>query len=308
MPALPGQRLMLLDSASMYFRAFYGVPDSVVAPDGTVVNAAKGFLDAIAYLVSQRRPTHLVAAMDADWRPAWRVAAVPSYKAHRVAADGGEEVPDALTPQVPIIEAALDALGICRIGMPDAEADDVIGTLATTATMPVEIVTGDRDLFQLVDDDRDVTVLYIAKGFGNAERIDEAEITRRYDIPGRAYADFATMRGDTSDGLPGVPGVGEKTAAALLRSFGDLDGILAAAARSDDGFPRGCHAKLLAAFDDIPAMRRVVAVARDLPIPAIEPVIRAEPPDRAVLDVFAERWGLRNAVSRVLEAFASVHA
>lgn len=299
---------MLLDSASMYFRAFYGVPDTVTAPDGTIVNAVKGFLDAIAFLVSERRPTHLVAAMDMDWRPAWRVEAVPSYKAHRVAPEGGEEVPDALSPQVPIIEAALDALGICRIGMPDAEADDVIGTLATTATMPVEIVTGDRDLFQLVDDVRDVAVVYIAKGFGANERIDETEITRRYDIPGRRYADFATMRGDTSDGLPGVPGVGEKTAATLLRTFGDLDGILDAAAHSDEGFPRGSHAKLLAAVDSIPAMRRVVAVAPDLPIGRIDDAIPAAPPDAPALDAFAERWGLRNSVVRVLDAFASVHA
>ncbi len=299
---------MLLDSASMYFRSFFGVPDTVVAPDATIVNAVKGFLDAIAFLVSARRPTHLVAAMDADWRPAWRVELVPSYKAHRVAPEGGEEVPDALSPQVPIIEAALDALGICRIGMPDAEADDVIGTLATTAAMPVEIVTGDRDLFQLVDDARDVAIVYIAKGFGNAERIDEAAITAKYDIPGRAYADFATMRGDTSDGLPGVPGVGEKTAAGLLRTFGDLDGILAAAARSDEGFPRGCHAKLLAAIDDIPAMRRVVAVAKDLPIDPIDPRIPAAVPDPDALDAFAERWGLHNSVARVLDAFASVHA
>jgi 5'-3' exonuclease len=299
---------MLLDSASMYFRSFFGVPDNVVAPDGTIVNAVKGFLDAIAFLVSEHRPTHLVAAMDMDWRPAWRVEAVPSYKAHRVAPEGGEEVPDTLSPQVPIIEAALDALGICRIGMPDAEADDVIGTLATTATMPVEIVTGDRDLFQLVDDARDVAVLYIAKGFGNRERIDEAEITRRYDIPGRAYADFATMRGDTSDGLPGVPGIGEKTAATLLRTFGDLDGILAAAALSDEGFPRGCHAKLLASIASIPAMRRVVAVARDLPIGSVSDAVPASPPNAEALDALAERWGLRNAVARVLEALVSVHS
>jgi 5'-3' exonuclease len=299
---------MLLDSASMYFRSFFGVPDSVVAPDGTIVNAVKGFLDAIAFLVSERGPTHLVAAMDMDWRPAWRVEAVPSYKAHRVAPQGGEEVPDTLSPQVPIIEAALDALGICRIGMPDAEADDVIGTLATTATMPVEIVTGDRDLFQLVDDARDVAVLYIAKGFGANERIDEAEIARRYNIPGRTYADFATMRGDTSDGLPGVPGIGEKTAATLLGTFGDLDGILAAAATSDEGFPRGAHAKLLAAIDNIPAMRRVVAVARDLPIGPVSNTIPASPPDAGTLHAFAERWGLGNSVTRVLEAFALVHA
>ncbi|HVV76867.1 MAG TPA: 5'-3' exonuclease [Mycobacteriales bacterium] len=300
-------RLMLLDSASMYFRAFYGVPDTMVAPDGTPVNAVRGLLDYIARLVADRRPTQLVAAMDADWRPEWRVAAIPSYKAHRVAdeAKNEEEVPDALSPQVPIIEQVLDALGICRVGVPGYEADDVIGTLATSATCPVEIVTGDRDLFQLVEDARDVTVLYIVKGVGNAELIDEAEITRRYDIPGRSYADFATMRGDPSDGLPGVPGVGEKTAAALLREFGTLDGILAAAQISDAGFPRGSHAKIVAAGEYIGPARKVVAVAHDVPIGSLDPALPRKPRDPDALDTLAERWALSSSVERVLEALGS---
>jgi 5'-3' exonuclease len=307
MPVTPGDRLMLLDSASMYFRAFYGVPDSMVAPDGTPVNAVRGFLDYIARLVTDRRPTHLVAAMDADWRPAWRVAAIPSYKAHRVAveATNEEEVPDTLSPQVPIVEQVLDALGICRLGVAGYEADDVIGTLAVTASCPVEIVTGDRDLFQLVEDARSVTVLYIVKGVGNAEVIDEAEITRRYDIPGRAYADFATMRGDPSDGLPGVPGVGEKTAAALLREFGTLDGILTAAQNSDAGFPRGAHARIMAAADYIEPARKVVAVAHDVPVGDIRPALPREPHDPDALDALSERWGLRSSVDRVLEALQS---
>jgi 5'-3' exonuclease len=308
MSSRDGDRLLLLDSASMYFRAFYGVPDSMVSPDGQPVNAVRGLLDYIARLVTDRRPTHLVAAMDADWRPQWRVAAIPSYKAHRVAdeATNAEEVPDTLSPQVPIIEDVLDALGLCRIGVPGYEADDVIGTLATTSTMPVEIVTGDRDLFQLVEDARQVSVLYIVKGVGNAEVIDEAEITRRYNIPGRAYADFATMRGDPSDGLPGVPGVGEKTAAALLNQFGSLDGILAAAQISDDGFPRGCHAKILAAAGYIEPARKVVAVARDVPVDTIDPRLPSAPRDGAALESLSDRWGLHSSVERVLEAL-SVH-
>lgn len=299
-------RLMLLDSASMYFRAFYGVPDSMVAPDGTPVNAVRGFLDYIARLVSERRPTKLVAAMDADWRPEWRVAAIPSYKAHRVAVEetNTEEVPDTLSPQVPIIEAALDALGICRLGVPGYEADDVIGTLATAATCPTEIVTGDRDLFQLVEDARNVTVLYIVKGVGNAEVIDEAEITRRYDIPGRSYADFATMRGDPSDGLPGVPGVGDKTAAALLREFGTLDGILTAAQLSDTGFPRGSHAKIMAAATYIEPARKVVAVAKDAPVGDLDPTLPRTPRDADALEALSDRWGLNSSVERVLEALA----
>jgi 5'-3' exonuclease len=299
-------RLLLLDSASMYFRAFFGVPDTMVAPDGTPVNAVRGLLDYIARLVSERRPTQLVAAMDADWRPAWRVAAVPSYKAHRVSPAGGEEVPDTLSPQVPIIEQVLDALGLCRLGVAGYEADDVIGTLAMGATCPVQIVTGDRDLFQLVDDARSVTVLYIAKGVGNAEVIDEAAITARYDIPGRSYADFATMRGDPSDGLPGVRGVGDKTAAALLREFGTLDGVLAAAQLSEAGFPRGCHAKILAALDYIEPARKVVAVAHDVPVGNIDPSLPRVPRDQRALDALSEQWGLQSSVERVLAALEVV--
>lgn len=305
----PGDRLLLLDAASMYFRAFYGVPDSMVAPDGTPVNAVRGFLDYIARLVEDRAPTHLVAAMDADWRPAWRVAALPSYKAHRVADDGvAEEVPDLLTPQVPIIEAALDALGLCRIGVPGCEADDVIGTLAVTATMPVEIVTGDRDLFQLVDDERAVSVVYIAKGVGNREIIDEAAVSSRYQIPGRAYADFATLRGDPSDGLPGVPGVGDKTAAALISRFGDLDGVIAAAEVSDEGFPRGCRTKILDAADYLRRAREVVAVKRDAKLGRFDATLPATPADPDALEDLVVRWGLGSSVERVIAALASAHA
>ncbi len=302
-------RLLLLDSASMYFRAFYGVPDTVVAPDGTPTNAVRGFLDYIARLVEDRHPTHLVAAMDDDWRPAWRVEAIPTYKTHRVAGDGlAEEVPDLLSPQVPIIEAALDALGLCRIGLPDCEADDVIGTLTATATMPVEIVTGDRDLFQLVDDERAVRIVYIAKGVGNREIIDEAAVTSRYNIPGRAYADFATLRGDPSDGLPGVPGVGDKTAAALITTFGDLDGVVEAAAESDVGFPRGCRPKILAAADYLDRARLVVAVKRDAKLGQYDATLPARPADPDALQELVGRWGLGSSVERVLAALASAHA
>ena len=138
--------LMLLDSASLYFRAFFGVPETVRAPDGTPVNAIRGLLDMITRLVRARHPARLVACWDADWRPAFRVAAVPSYKAHRLAADGGEEVPPALSAQVPLIEEVLLASGLVIAGQPGYEADDVIGTLAARSPDPVDVVTGDRDL------------------------------------------------------------------------------------------------------------------------------------------------------------------
>jgi hypothetical protein len=194
--------LMLLDSASMYFRAFFGVPETVTAPDGTPVNAVRGLLDMITRLVRARSPAGLIACMDADWRPAFRVAAVPSYKAHRANPDGTEQVPDALTAQIPVIEEVLAAAGVAMAAAGGYEADDVIGTLSARAAGPVEVVTGDRDLFQLVDDSRRVRVVYIARGLAKLDVVDEAAVTARYQIPGRCYAAFATLRGDPATGCP----------------------------------------------------------------------------------------------------------
>ena len=260
---------MLLDTASLYYRAFYGVPDTLTAPDGTPVNAVRGLLDMISRLVRGRSPAGLIACMDADWRPAFRVAALPSYKAHRARADGSEEAPPALTAQIPVIEQVLGALGLVMAAASGYEADDVIGTLATRADGPVEIVTGDRDLFQLVDDERPVRVIYTVRGLTKLDVVDEAAVTERYGIPGRAYADFAVLRGDPSDGLPGVPGVGDKTAAALVQAFGGIDAILDALDRGHGGFPKGSRPKLAGARDYLTAAIPVVRVATDAPVPDV---------------------------------------
>lgn len=295
---------MYLDAASLYFRAYYGVPDAIVSPDGKPVNAVRGFLDMVATLVTTYRPSRLVACMDADWRPAWRVSALPSYKAHRVAPDGAEEVPDLLSPQVPVLEAALDAVGIARIGIDGYEADDVIGTLTASTGDPVDIVTGDRDLFQLVRDDRPVRVLYTARGVRRMQIVDEAEITSRYGIPGRAYADFALLRGDPSDGLPGVSGIGDKTAAALLARFGSVAGIRAALASGEaDGFPAGARRRLLEATDYLDRAPVVVAVACDAPLPAYDDRLPAQVVDPSALVELSTRWGLDSSFNRLLTAF-----
>ncbi|MCD1268591.1 flap endonuclease [Microbacterium sp. MEC084] len=302
-------RLMLLDTASLYFRAFYGVPDTVRSPDGTPVNAVRGLLDMIAKLVTTYRPTHLVACWDDDWRPQWRVDLIPSYKAHRVVevvASGPdvEEVPDPLEVQVPVIREALATLGITVVGAAQHEADDVIGTLATRSAVPVDIVTGDRDLFQLVDDARDVRVIYTARGMSNLEIVTDAVVVAKYGVHAAQYADYATMRGDASDGLPGVKGVGEKTAATLLAAHGDLAGIRAAAA-AGEGMSAGMRAKFAAAADYLDVAPRVVAVATDLDlgdVPAILPV-----PDEAAAQrarEFAGRWNLGSSMDRVLTALA----
>jgi 5'-3' exonuclease len=294
--------LMLLDTASLYFRAFFGVPDTVRAPDGTPVNAVRGLLDMIGRLVRARHPTRLVACWDADWRPAFRVAAVPSYKAHRLAADGTEETPPGLAVQVPLIEEVLNASGLAVAGQPGFEADDVIATLAARSADPVDVVTGDRDLFQVVDDARGVRVIYTVRGLLNMDVIDEAAVSAKYGIPGRAYADFAALRGDPSDGLPGVPGVGEKTAAALIRTFGSIEGITTALDAGHGGFPRGSREKLERARDYLDIAMSVVRVVDDAPLPQVDGQLPAVPPDAVRLKDLGERWGLGSSLSRFIAA------
>ncbi|WP_028815444.1 5'-3' exonuclease [Streptomyces flavidovirens] len=296
---------MLLDTASLYFRAYYGVPDSVRAPDGTPVNAVRGLLDFITRLVQDHHPDDLVACMDADWRPHWRVELIPSYKAHRVAQEtvtgpDEEEIPDTLSPQVPVIEDVLDALGIARVGVEPYEADDVIGTLAGLATGPVDIVTGDRDLYQLVDDARQVRVLYPLKGVGSLQVTDEAWLREKYAVSGPGYVDLALLRGDPSDGLPGVPGIGEKTAAKLLAAYGDLAGIMAAVDDPVSGLTPSQRKRLDGARDYLAVAPKVVRVASDVPLPDFDPALPGEPLDPAALDELAARWGLGGSLERLL--------
>jgi 5'-3' exonuclease len=310
------ETLLLLDSASMYFRAYFGVPGTVRAPDGTPVNAVRGFLDAISTLVTQRRPTRLVACWDEDWRPAFRVAAIPSYKAHRVAGPSPdvEDVPDELSAQVPVIAAMLAAFGLCRAGAPGYEADDVIGTLvarevarpAEQRAAQIEIVTGDRDLFQLVDDAAHVRVLYTAKGLRDLDAVDETRLRERYGVAtGAAYADMAILRGDPSDGLPGVPGIGEKTAAALLTTFGSLEALLVA---RDDAGNRSLvplqRRRLLDAASYLRVAPVVVRVARDAPVPVLADDLPRTPADPDAVVELAERWGLVGPATRLVNALA----
>jgi 5'-3' exonuclease len=302
---------MLLDTASLYYRAFYGMPETVTAPDGTPVNAIRGLLDAIGRLVRDRRPTRLVACLDADWRPEFRTAIIPSYKAHRAEPDGSEQTPPGLAVQIPLITSVLEASGITLAEHAGYEADDVLATLAERAVSrgpgsaggdSVEVVTGDRDLFQLVDDARRVSVLYTIRGLGKLDPVTEAYITQKYDIPGRAYGDFAVLRGDPSDGLPGVPGVGEKSAAALIRAFGSIEGIATALDAGHGGFPPGARKKLEAAREYLEVAPAVVKTAPDVPLPDPLPgadgALPAHPPDPAALTEIGETLGLGSSLTR----------
>ncbi len=302
------RRLMLLDTASLYFRAFFGVPDTVRAPDGTPVNAVRGLLDFIARLVTTYEPTDLVCCWDDDWRPAWRVDLIPSYKGHRVVAaiPAGVDIevtPDPLVTQVPIIREVLAALDLAVVGAPEYEADDVIGTLATRAKIPVDVVTGDRDLFQLVDDAREIRIIYTARGMSNLEVVTDDVVARKYAILPEQYVDFAVLRGDPSDGLPGVKGVGDKTAASLLQQYGDLEGIREAALDPESSLGTGVRAKVndAAAYLDVAPI--VVNVARDVKVPSYDSALSAVTGQRRkAFEELAEQWGLGGAATRVLSA------
>ena len=300
---------MLLDSASLYFRAFYGVPATITAPDGTPNNALRGFLDMIGRLLDTYSPDGLIACLDNDWRPQFRVEAIPSYKQHRVADENAntEDTPDDLAPQVPAILQTLDAIGICSVGVDGTEADDVIGTIAATGG-PYDVVTGDRDLFQVIDDARGVRVLYTARGLGNMEIMDDAALLRKYGVLPRQYVDFATLRGDASDGLPGVRGIGEKTAAALLNHYEDLRTLRAAVVAGEPGpIKPAQRSSLVAAADYLDAATNVVSVRRDLQIDA-DPRLPRSPADPELLDELVARWGIASSVERLTAALVRAAA
>ena len=318
--------LVLLDGASMWFRSYFGVPSSITAPDGRPINAVRGFIDSMAVVITQQKPSRLAVCLDLDWRPQFRVDLIPSYKAHRVAEEetllaGGaetdvEDVPDELTPQVDMIMELLDAFGIPAAGAPGFEADDVLGTLAAAEKDdPVVVVSGDRDLLQVVTDDPvPVRVLYLGRGLSKATLFGPGEVAERYGVPvdraGPAYAELALLRGDPSDGLPGVPGVGEKTAATLLAQHGSLEQILVAAHDPKSKMAKGLRAKLLAATDYIEAAGPVVRVSTDAPVTLSTPtdalpLAAADPKRTAEL---ATALGVGSSIARLQKALDALPA
>lgn len=297
-------RLMLFDTASMYFRAFHALPTSMRGADGRPVNAVRGLLDFIARFVTEYSPTHVACCWDASWRPAWRVELIPSYKAHRVAYGEVETVPEELDAQVPLIREVLAALGLPVLGASGYEADDVIGTLAARASMPCDVVTGDRDLFQVVDDARAVRVLYLGRGVANHDRVDAGWVLAKYGVEPAQYVDFAVLRGDPSDGLPGVAGVGDKTAASLVRSYGDLDGIVAAA-QTNKLAPR-VALSLRSSIDYLAAAGEVVAVATDVTLPDVALDLPRSPVDPGAFDRLRTELALGGSADRILAAMARV--
>ena len=304
--------LMLLDGASLWFRAFHALPESLTSPDGKPVNAVRGFTDMVASLITRMQPGRLVVCLDLNWRPDFRVAAVPSYKAHRVAPEGGEDAPDQLAHQIPVIMALLEAAGIDAAGADGLEADDVLGTLAAHERRdPVVVVSGDRDLLQVVADEPvPVRVLYVGRGLAKAEIFGPAELAQHYDVPlrraGAAYAEMAVLRGDPSDGLPGVAGIGAKTASRLLLAYGSLDAVRRAAADPASDLGNTVRTRIAAATDYLDAALPVVQVVRDATVQhSTDDALPAAPVDPDGVDRLAAQWGVESSVGRLRKAMTS---
>ena len=295
--------LMLLDSASLWYRAYYGMPDTLVSPEGEPINAIRGFIDMTARLIDMYKPDRIVACIEGDWRPTWRTGLFPDYKANRIDEDGDEEEPDLLSPQIPILLDLLDAFRIPVVGVDDYEADDVMATYALREKGPIRVVTGDRDLFQLVDDKKDIAIVYLAKGLSNHDLVRRDYIEKKYEIPGDRYALFAMIRGDASDGLPGIKGIGEKGAAAIANVFSSMEEVIAAAHDDSDTRLSAAHRKkLLADLEYAEIAPKLVHCALDVAVPDIDLGLPKAP--KLLDDIYAisHRYGLGSPIDRLISA------
>ena len=298
--------LMLLDSASLWYRAYFGMPDTLVSPAGMPVNAIRGYLDMTSRLLVKYQPNRLVACLEGDWRPSWRVDLFPDYKLNRLDETGAEEEPDTLGPQIPILLDVLDALGIPMVGVDDYEADDLMATFSVKQNGPIRIVTGDRDLFQLVDDERDVKVVYLAKGISNHDLVDLNWIEKKYEIPGDRYSLFAMIRGDSSDGLPGIRGIGEKGAATIANLFKSLPEVMTAAQSGDDRLTPNLRKKLLESADYALIAPKLVGCALDVAIPEMTIDLPTKPASLEKIMALKDEYGLGASIDRMISALGWV--
>ena len=295
--------LMLLDSASLWYRAYYGMPDTLLSPSGMPVNAIRGYLDMTARLISMYSPNRIVACIEGDWRPSWRVELFPDYKANRLEEEGEEEEePETLTPQIPVLLDLLDEFGIPMVGVDDYEADDVMATFAVQEKGPIRIVTGDRDLFQLVDDRRDVKVVYLARGVSQHDLVDTKWVADKYSIPGDRYALFAMFRGDPSDGLPGVKGIGEKGAAIIANHFATVDDALAAAHQGHSALTANLAKKIIEGADYLAIAPTLVHCAKDVALPQLDIAMPKAPKDLSKIYAMKDEYGLGASVDRLISA------
>jgi 5'-3' exonuclease len=294
--------LLLLDSASLWYRAYFGMPDTLLSPKGEAINAVKGFLDMSARLINIYSPNRFVACLEGDWRPSWRVDLFPEYKLNRIDDSGEEAEPDTLSPQIPVLLDVLDAFGFATLGVDDYEADDVIATLSKSERGPIRIASGDRDLFQLVDDEKDVKIVYLAKGLSNHDLVDIDWISKKYEIPGDRYALFAMIRGDASDGLPGLKGIGEKGAALIAKSFSQMQDVVKAAENEDDLLPKTLAKKVLASKEYARIAPKLVNCALDVPIPSMNIDLPKKPNSLTKIKELQSEYGLGSSVDRLISA------
>ena len=292
--------LMLFDSASLWYRAYYGMPDTLLGANGKPVNAIKGFLDMSARLIAKYQPSQVIFCLDGDWRPSWRVELFAGYKTNRLAEDGTEEAePDLLTDQIPVILDVLEAIGFPVVGLDDFEADDVIASYCRQSKGSVRIVTGDRDLFQLVDDALDKKIVYLAKGISNHDLVDEKYISERFEIPASRYGLFASIRGDASDGLPGIKGIGEKGAAVLAREFENMAQVIKSA-QSDEQIPLKLRSKVLQDIEYANIAERLTACRTDLVLPKNLGPMPSQISDLKKLEIIKQEYSLNTNIERIL--------
>jgi 5'-3' exonuclease len=294
--------LLLLDSASLWYRAYFGMPDTLLSPKGEPINAVKGFLDMSARLINIYSPNRFVACLEGDWRPSWRVDLFPEYKLNRIDDSGEEAEPDTLSPQIPVLLDVLDAFGFATLGVDDYEADDVIATLSKSERGPIRIASGDRDLFQLVDDEKDVKIVYLAKGLSNHDLVDIDWISKKYEIPGDRYALFAMIRGDASDGLPGLKGIGEKGAALIAKSFSQMQDVVKAAENEDELLPKTLAKKVLASKEYARIAPKLVNCAFDVPIPSMNIDLPKKANSLTKIKELQSEYGLGSSVDRLISA------
>jgi 5'-3' exonuclease len=294
--------LLLLDSASLWYRAYFGMPDTLLSPKGEPINAVKGFLDMSARLINIYSPNRFVACLEGDWRPSWRVDLFPEYKLNRIDESGEEAEPDTLSPQIPVLLDVLDVFGFATLGVDDYEADDVIATLSKSERGPIRIASGDRDLFQLVDDKKDVKIVYLAKGLSNHDLVDIDWISKKYEIPGDRYALFAMIRGDASDGLPGLKGIGEKGAALIAKSFSQMQDVVKAAENEDELLPKTLAKKVLASKEYARIAPKLVNCALDVPIPSMNIDLPKKPKSLTKIKEMQSEYGLGSSVDRLISA------
>jgi 5'-3' exonuclease len=291
---------LLLDVSSLMYRSFFAMGDDVRSPDGRSIGAVHGYLDMVRRLIVSRRPDEVVHVYDHEWRPMARTDIYPGYKSKR------QPDPEGLPEQFPLLHQVLDLTGMPQAQTEGWEAEDAIGALCARAdpTDRVEMVSGDRDLLQLVRDPG-VKLLYTLRGVTELREFDEATVLEVYGVPADRYADFAILRGDPSDDLPGVRGVGQKTARELVLAYPTLDDLLADTAASEPwpgplkGKP-ALRARLREAAQYIAAMRRIVPVNADAPLD----VWRGTRDDDA-LAALAEELGVRGPVQRLVAAMVS---